>query len=151
MKKITHEIFGVGATLFILMPPMNIIGYVIFFSIIGSVFPDIDFKFKHRIFLHNIFSLTFTSMILYCVLSNFLHLGKYAILFAISFAIGYFSHILLDMLTKAGVAIVWPLSSIRLSFLEERYDNPYLNIFVSLIGIMLMVAYTYLTVTRGAI
>ena len=151
MKKITHEIFGVGATLFILMPPMNVIGYVIFFSIIGSIFPDIDFKFKHRIFFHNIFSLMFTSMILYCVLSNFLHLGKYAILFVISFAIGYFSHILLDMLTKAGVAIVWPLSSIRLSFLEERYDNPYLNIFVSLIGIMLMVAYTYLAVTGGAI
>ena len=151
MKKITHEIFGVGATLFILMPPMNVVGYVIFSSVIGSVFPDIDFKFKHRILLHNIFSLTLTSTILYYLLGNFFRLEKYAILFSASFAIGYFSHILLDMLTKAGVAIVWPLSSIRLSFLKERYDNPYLNIFVSLIGTMLMVAYTYFAVTRGAI
>ena len=151
MKKITHEIFGVGATLFILTPPMSVIGYAMFFSVVGSVFPDIDFKLKHRILLHNVFSLAFTSMILYYLLGNFFSLEKYAFLFSASFAIGYFSHILLDMLTKAGVAIIWPLSSIRISFLKEKYDNPYLNIFVSSIGIMLMVAYTYLAVTRGAI
>lgn len=149
MKKITHEIFGVGASLFILMPPITIVGYIIFFSAMGSIVPDVDFKFKHRAFLHNIFSLIFIALILHYILLSFLNLEKYALLFSTSFAVGYFSHILLDSLTKAGVAILWPISNIRLRFLRERYDSPYLNVFVSALGIILMGLYVYYLTIGG--
>ncbi len=69
-----------------------------------SVFPDFDLKFEHRKTLHNIFAagvISYTFSFAFPMLPLSLSLAS------------YFSHICLDMLSPAGVAIFYPLSSKR--------------------------------------
>jgi len=82
---------------------------IIFFLalILGALFPDIDSKtsilgrkvkflnffLKHRGFFHSIILLILLLLIMYPI-------SKY---FAIGFALGFISHLILDMLTKEGI------------------------------------------------
>ena len=87
MRKATHVAAGVLlATYFPLDPIM---------AISGAIFPDIDIVYDHRKLLHNMWFLMI------------------AFAYNFSFGVGVLSHVLLDMLTVYGVALLWPISSSR--------------------------------------
>ena len=69
----------------------------LFVSILGS-------NTKHRTFMHSFLCL----LIYYLVLSTFLSQS-----FAVPFAVGMLSHILLDLLNHIGVAVLCPISDKR--------------------------------------
>jgi len=73
-------------------------------AVLASIAPDLDLRIKHRALLHNIFVLAVVAA------GSWFLQGLY---FAIIVSSAYFSHILLDSLTKAGVAVLFPLSSKR--------------------------------------
>lgn len=99
----------------------------IYFAYLGSLFPDIDMrgsyiskrlpllyksfgkKFRHRSFTHSLVSVSILSYILelliYYTQDNIVFLCV-----SCGFIIGYISHICLDLITKEGVEIFYPLT-----------------------------------------
>ena len=76
------------------------------FAVAGALAPDIDFFIRpfHRELLHNVFALLLFALLV------FSSAGAVASLF---FVAGFLSHLALDMLTPAGVALFWPVSDQR--------------------------------------
>jgi len=87
MQKLTHVAFGLFLARYFGLDPWLVFA--------GALLPDLDYAFEHRKLLHNIFFA--------------------ALVFLLSFPVwvGVVSHLLLDLLTRAGVALLWPLSSRR--------------------------------------
>jgi len=90
MRKKTHVVAGLFLAYLFKFDPVLVVA--------GAIMPDIDYIYQHRKLLHNLFLLA-------C-----------AFLYNIQFGVGYLSHILLDMLTVYGVALLWPISSKRFRF-----------------------------------
>lgn len=141
MKRITHKIFALGITMFMLKPSLLNVLPALLATIFGSLFPDFDIRFKHRRFLHNVFALTFIGILPLIMLENFFEVPSYISLMSKAFFIGYFTHIMLDLFSKGGVALFWPLRTRRYRVTEERYDNIYLNLFFSILGITAIIIY----------
>ncbi|MFP4522943.1 MAG: metal-dependent hydrolase [Candidatus Nanoarchaeia archaeon] len=107
---LTGVFIGVLLVFFFSYSSIMLSAGIIFFSLFGSLFPDIDSSTsyvgrrakivglfsKHRGFFHSVFPL----IIVYILLLSFVN--KWL---AISFALGFISHILLDMLTKKGIRL----------------------------------------------
>ena len=99
----------------------------IYSSYLGCLVPDIDMrgsyiskrhpiihkklgsKFKHRGFTH---SLLFVSLLMYLsdLLSNYTNNNIVFLCLCSGFLIGYISHLCLDLLTKEGIEIFYPIS-----------------------------------------
>lgn len=99
----------------------------IYFAYLGSLFPDIDMrgsyiskkfpllhksigkKFRHRGFTHSLISVSMLSytleLLIYYTQNNIVFLCASS-----GFVVGYVSHICLDLITKEGVEIFYPLS-----------------------------------------
>jgi len=140
VRKTTHIIFGVGSAIYLCSPPPPILIWCGIFAFLGSILPDFDLKHKHRMLLHNVFSLVIMSLLVAIILKL---TGNYDLYYVWSFIIGYLSHIFSDMFTKAGVALFYPLSSSRARVIRLRYDNPLINVFFAIIGILLIAKYIY--------
>jgi len=138
VKKVVHIIFGVGTAIYLCNPPPEILMWCGMFALLGSIFPDFDLKHKHRMLLHNVFSLFILSILLAFL---FRYIGSYNLYYIWSFIIGYVSHLFSDMFTKAGVALFYPLNSNRVRVTRVRYDNPLINIFFVVIGLLLIIKY----------
>ncbi len=107
-----------------------------FFGGLGGYFPDLDLRYKHRKFLHNIFVPLLLSFILYIMINILISsyntevlninntISKYI---ALSFFMGYMLHILMDSLTKVGVYILYPVSNIRLRIPLFRSSSLWAN------------------------
>lgn len=115
----THLLFGLFLGL-LTLPILNPTNSILFVCLVllGSAMPDIDhpnskmgriFKpigwlFEHRGFFHSIFP----------VLLLLLLTKLYSLLF-LPIAIGYISHILIDMTTKQGILLIHPILNIKIS------------------------------------
>lgn len=99
----------------------------IYFASVGALFPDIDMrgsciskrfprlyklfgkKFKHRGFTHSLICLLLLSyifeFIIYYTDSNIVFLCACS-----GFIVGYFSHLCLDLITKEGIELFYPLT-----------------------------------------
>lgn len=128
-----------------------------YFCYLGSLFPDIDLKnsyiskrysflyknigrnFKHRGFTHSLLSLLslsyfFNFLLLYTnnnIVFTYLSSG---------FFVGYLSHLFLDLLTKEGIEIFYPIS-INFSILPIKTNSKLeksINKFLSFITIFLL-------------
>ena len=119
----THLVFGLFLGLLFLRFFKN--DWIIFLLIVcfSSVLADIDYpKSKigkniklvswllnkilgHRGFLHTIYPLVFVFLLLIFLKQN---------LFGYAFLIGYSSHLFLDMLTKQGIGLFYPVFKIKL-------------------------------------
>ncbi|MBW3019536.1 metal-dependent hydrolase [Candidatus Woesearchaeota archaeon] len=123
----THMTFGLLAGL-VMFPVFHQAWYLFIpFAVLGSLFPDVDHEnskinkmvpvtkwvpkfFRHRGFFHSIFP----ALIIYLVF----HYAKLDIV-GIPVAIGYFSHLFSDALTKSGVNLLHPASTLRVQgFIE---------------------------------
>lgn len=140
MNRAAHIFLGVGVAIFILsrLFPVSQIPFIVLGGGIGSVLPDLDRGKGHRKFLHNIFSMLFFSLLF---LSASLYL-RIPITIPISFSLGYFSHLLGDMVTYRGVALLYP-------FRNKYYRSPIVigrseDLGVNLLGIALGVIFMIL-------
>jgi len=141
MRKVAHEVFAAGTAILILNPSIAHIPLVLLGAITGGMFPDIDVKLKHRKLMHNVFSFLIISFALLYTMHFILGSLNIFKIFIQAFLVGYFTHILLDLFTVRGVAILWPILTRSFSFSERRYDDPLLNTLFIILGLMAMISY----------
>jgi len=142
MRKITHEIFAAGMALLLINPDITYILPTILASVLGGVFPDIDVKFKHRKLMHNVFSLTIIGLSpLYVTMFIITRPIPILTLLLQAFFIGYFTHMLLDLFTKRGIALMWPLTSKTFKIINRRYDDFFINTLFSSLGLGALALY----------
>ncbi len=124
MMHYTHLAFGLFAALFSL--EFFNIKYKLLFILVSlffSIFPDIDepkskigrknkffskvtgFLFGHRGFLHTVYIPIILSLIFYSFSKEI----------GIGVIIGYFSHLLMDSLTKQGISPFYPLLNMKIN------------------------------------
>jgi inner membrane protein len=134
--KVTHVLFAVGLTGVLgiwrtLWGPLIVIP-----ASIGSIAPDADLGSRHRMLLHNIF-------ILFMLMASSWFTTVYSdlelSLLLLAFIIGWISHIVLDLLTLKGVALLYPVSKRFYGFKKCRSDSLLCNGLFSLISIVMII------------
>jgi inner membrane protein len=105
---------------------------------LASLLPDLDLAWRHRMLLHN---LTVTAVLIAAVWLAWSRLGlPYKLLATASFAAGYLSHILLDMLTVRGVALLYPYTRRRYRLLKLRTSDRLANHAITLLSTVVLLA-----------
>jgi len=99
MERNMHALFA-AAFAYIFSQPMirqnpDLLWPTLFFSLLAGIFPDFDLNMGHRKLLHNIIVLAITSYLI----------SRYDVYLAQIWLVAYGSHLILDMLTPAGVAL----------------------------------------------
>jgi len=142
LKRYAHLVLGIGFTVFLLAPFLTAseLPLAVLSGGIGSVFPDLDTRFRHRKALHNVFSLAATSIAALAASYFF----KLDVIVAASYTLGYISHIFGDMLTKRGVAVLYPLRGrfYRFPLVLGRSED----LIVNILGVALGAAMIFLGV-----
>ncbi len=116
-------------------------GLTLAVCLIGSRLPDwIDSGGRpgHRGFGHSLLSLFIFALIALIASGYFVDQGL-AVLYAVAFAAGYLSHLVLDFVTYEGVPWFWPL--------DEKYSldlGPAGGLFVGFLGFLALVLSIYL-------
>lgn len=130
----------------------------IYFSYLGALFPDIDMrgsyiskrypilykkigsKFKHRGFTHSLIFISFLCYI-FDLLIKFTDSNIVFLCLSSGFIVGYISHLCLDIITKEGIQVFYPicinfsLLPIKTSSKSEKIIYKMLNfIFIFLLG-----------------
>jgi membrane-bound metal-dependent hydrolase YbcI (DUF457 family) len=120
---------------------MMTFGFTLAACLIGSRLPDwIDSGDRpgHRGFGHSLLSLVLFTIIALLISSQFVDQGL-ALLYAVTLAAGYLSHLVLDFVTYEGVPWFWPL--------DEKYSldlGPAGGLFVGSLGFLALVLSIYL-------
>lgn len=122
--------------------------------IFGSLFPDIDKHnsylsqklkplsmitskvLKHREFTHSIVGTIILSLIMNLILNGFNLTLEVINILSLSFTIGIISHILLDMLTPAGVVLFYPLYRKKVKLISLKTSNNKFGLMEALIMIL---------------
>jgi len=148
----THVLFGILCGLLALLffdPKMP---WVFFgFFVVGAMMPDIDipnskvgrrhrvmslftnFVFGHRGFIHTIYPALGLFVLFYV-------LGFGGLGFALF--LGYFSHLILDMLTPDGIAFFYPLYNVRMKgFVHTAGVLEYLVQVFVIVGVVVVVRF----------
>lgn len=144
MNRGTHLVFGVGVSL-ILVNPLSIPTTlaVLVGGVIGSTLPDLDLRVKHRMLLHNIFSLIILAITVYVLSSLSFITAPYTSYLILAFTIAYMSHLFLDMFTKAGVALLYPLNRRRYRLLKLKSTSSLANALLTILGLLMVVYWVY--------
>jgi membrane-bound metal-dependent hydrolase YbcI (DUF457 family) len=109
--------------------------------LIGSRIPDwidSDRHPGHRGFGHSLLSLVLFTIAVLLASSQFVDQGL-AVLYAVAFAAGYLSHLVLDFVTYEGVPWFWPF--------DEKYSldlGPAGGLFIGFLGFLALVLSFYL-------
>ena len=98
MQKLTHFVWGVLLSIVLKLDSVPVV--------LGALLPDLDYRFEHRKLLHNVFAIALVSLIS----------GQYWL----PMLVGMVSHIVLDMMTVSGVALLYPLSDKRFRIASFR-------------------------------
>jgi membrane-bound metal-dependent hydrolase YbcI (DUF457 family) len=115
---------------------MMTFGVTLAVCLIGSRIPDwmdSDRNPGHRGFGHSLLSLILFTIVALLASSQFVDQGL-AVLYAVAFAAGYISHLVLDFVTYEGVPWFWPL--------DEKYSldlGPAGGLFVGFLGFLALV------------
>jgi membrane-bound metal-dependent hydrolase YbcI (DUF457 family) len=124
---------------------MMTFGVTLAVCLIGSRIPDwmdSDRNPGHRGFGHSLLSLFIFALIALFISGYFVDQGL-AVLYAVAFAAGYLSHLVLDFVTYEGVPWFWPL--------DEKYSldlGPAGGLFVGFLGFLALVLSIYLLADR---
>lgn len=135
MKRVTHILFVVALTTSIGFRAMPADTLYVATAILASTLPDLDLKKRHRKLLHNVFAPLILSVVLIAVLRG---LGLNAYYLVKGFIIGWFSHVALDLITKKGVALFYPLSSRYYGLRICESNSIACNFLISTISIMII-------------
>ncbi len=122
--------------------------------IFGSLFPDIDKHnsylsqklkplsmitskvLKHREFTHSIVGTIILSLIMNIILNGFNLTSEVINILFLSFTIGIISHILLDMLTPAGVVLFYPIYRKKVKLISLKTSNNKFGLMEAMIMIL---------------
>ncbi|MEZ0289513.1 MAG: metal-dependent hydrolase [Sulfolobales archaeon] len=137
--------FGLGASLLsgfyleTVSIPLLLIG-----GFIGSVIPDLDLRYRHRVLFHNILFLTILVMIfmtlpLYTPLS--FYLSK---IFSQGFIVGFSSHLLGDVITYRGVALLYPFKRKMYKIPVGTSESLKINLLGYTLGVIMILLSIYL-------
>jgi inner membrane protein len=98
-----------------------------YFTLFGSVFPDIEFLFglEHRAMFHSIFVLLFVWFFIFFKNKRY----------GTSFFVGFISHLFLDLFSSYGVKILYPLSDVSF-YIPVNVD--FASLFVFSISVVLI-------------
>jgi membrane-bound metal-dependent hydrolase YbcI (DUF457 family) len=124
---------------------MMIFGFTLAACLIGSRIPDwMDSGDRpgHRGFGHSLLSLLIFTIVALLISSLFVDQGL-AVLYSVALAAGYFSHLVLDLMTYEGVIWFWPL--------DEKYSldlGPAGGLLVGSLGFLALVLSIYLLADR---
>lgn len=136
-------------------------------SHIGSLFPDIDMKnsfiskshpivhrifgkrFRHRGFTHSLLAM----IILYIFIKKFIEISNNDIIIlsiCYGFFVGYASHLILDLITKEGIELLYPLKkNISIFFIKTNSSGEKIfNKFLKLI-ILICIIYNIFLITKN--
>ena len=148
-KLLAHKMLGLAIAYYTLRPT-TFVQAVAYggLALIGSVIPDLDGLHRHRMTLHNMFSCLITTAIVYTIL---LVVNQYRLLpisidvigSAMAYLLAYLSHLVADIPTGHGVALLYPVSRRRLSILGLRYDSIVYN--GLLVALATWLLYSYFT------
>ena len=153
MERRTHIVFAAGAAAALArllgLGPWGMV-LLVSCAAVGAQVPDLDVGYRHRMLLHNLFA-ALPLALLYPLL---LALGvprAAAVAVAAGLLVGYASHLLLDAVTVAGVALLYPFSRRRLRLARLRSGSRLANMFFSVVGLLLLFygLLWYLAPTRG--
>lgn len=140
MKRKVHIVLGasLGASIPAVLGASSLdrlVGLV--WGAIGGYVPDLDLRRRHRVLLHNIFSAAALAMA--AVLATGTLSGNWltAAYGGLGYLAGHLSHILADMLTEKGVALLHPYNSKRYKIAEFKSDNEVLNGLLALLATLL--------------
>lgn len=102
-------------------------------AVLGGIFPDFDFwlGLEHRTVTHSTIAMAFLSMFMYFTASNKM--------WALCFAIGYLSHLLLDSLTVMGVPWLYPNPKRYSAGVCKTRDS--IDLYIRLLAIAFIVAF----------
>ncbi|MET1101827.1 MAG: metal-dependent hydrolase [Pyrodictiaceae archaeon] len=144
----THVVFAAGFTMYVIRflsfnyllgcYTIGVLG-----SLLGALLPDLDLYYKHRMTLHNIFSLTIIGLLFYAsliLLATYAGLGWIGTCASTGFILGYATHVFLDMFTIGGVSILYPFSRSRLRLARLRANSRLANFFFTVLGLFLALA-----------
>jgi len=107
------------------------------FGALGGYIPDLDLRRQHRVLLHNVLSaivFALTATLAVGVFSNNWSLAACA---GLAYLAGHISHIVADMFTERGVALLYPWSTRRYRLARFRSDNEVLNSLFALLAALL--------------
>ncbi len=124
MLKVTHVLFPVALASF-LTKDTNALFVTAFFGIISDF--DLAVGIKHRGFTHSI-------PFVFLVAAAVYYVDRSMLIYSL---IGLTSHLFLDMLTKSGVQLFYPIRR-RYRLLTFRYDNFFLNAFLILFSLYVL-------------
>ncbi len=137
MLRRAHVVFSFGLTLF----TTSLLGFTPSFSLLASLasipaslIPDIDLAHSHRRLMHNMLSYMLVVLLSY-VLSATINMPW----ISIGVAIGYGSHLVLDMFTRRGIALWYPFKRKYVGVLKLRSSDPLVNTVTIMIGALLSI------------
>lgn len=140
MKRKVHVVLG--ASLGVSVPAVmgassldRLLGLL--FGALGGYIPDLDLRRQHRVLLHNVLSaivFALTATLAVGVFSNNWSLAACA---GLAYLAGHISHIVADMFTERGVALLYPWSTRRYRLARFRSDNEVLNSLFALLAALL--------------
>lgn len=135
LKRLTHTIFAFALFSYTDMLFKNEVIFYAVITVLSSIIPDLDLRFKHRKLLHNIFAPLLFSALLNLLL---VFLGIYPYYFILALLVGWMSHIVLDMLTKRGVYIFYPILDHGISLKICNSNSLFWNSFIIVISLMII-------------
>lgn len=143
-------------------PAITVLGLSALAGGLGGLVPDIDKRGSkisnkarvvstiteltcgHRGIIHTPFMLVILSIIMFVLIKKAQITNIYILASAISFILGYFSHLALDLLTPAGIMLLYPFSKKRTHIigLKTKLKEPIICV-VSLVFLVLIYTCIY--------
>ena len=115
VQKLTHVVWSYLVSLVFGLDPIP--------TVLGGLLPDLDYHLGHRRFFHNLLTILIVS----------LATGKYFV----PVLAGMLSHVVLDMMTVSGVALLYPLSNRRFRIASFRTGGIF-DHFLLALGVLLV-------------
>ena len=148
-KLLAHKLLGVAVAYYVLRPG-NLVQAFMYggLALLGSAIPDLDGLRRHRATLHNLFACILTGLTVYLVLEiaealDLLPVNPYPASSTVAYILAYLSHLLADIPTGSGIAILYPLSNKKIGILGLKYDSIAYN--ALLIALATLLLYSFFT------
>lgn len=146
-KLLAHQILGLAVTYYVLRPE-NMLQALICggLALLGSMIPDLDGLRGHRATLHNLFACIITGLAVYLILGiaealDLVPVNMYPASSTVAYMLAYLSHLLADIPTGSGVAILYPLSKKKIGILGLKYDNVLYNSLLIVLAALLLYSF----------
>ena len=148
-KLLAHQILGLAVAYYVLRPGDLVQAFMYGgLALLGSIVPDLDGLRGHRKTLHNVIACILTGIAIYVALLvtdtyELTPISLYPLGSTLSYILAYASHLLADIPTGSGVAILYPLSKRKIGILGLKYDNIVYNaLLISLATVLLYMFFT---------